>query len=157
MFSSRRKIGFEGQRCSSSTTTTTTATQEYSPNYLMSWVAYILLARSLVPPEIRYILRQCWALLMRPYTSFFCVFHIYERNKGTSGGTGKNNVNDLFRLVDIYLNVAGLCKVADEVVLTTKSKKQKDILYKLTGMKSKTALLLVISTTSIFLIFRVMD
>lgn len=134
MLSSQRKFGFEGRRsCSSSTTTP----QEYSSNYLMSWVGYLLLLRTLVPPEIQYILRQCWALFVRPYTSLFCVFHIYKRHKAT----GKKN--DLFRLVELYLHGAGHCKQADEVVLSTTCGKEKDILYRLSGMKCNLTSLLL--------------
>lgn len=93
----------------------------------MSWVGYILVVRTLIPPEIQYILRQCWALLLRPYTSFFCIFHIYKKDRGA----GKKN--DLFKLAELYLHASGLCKVADQAVLATKSEKEKEILYKLTG------------------------
>lgn len=94
----------------------------------MSWVGYILVVRTLIPPEIQYILRQCWALLLRPYTSFFCIFHIYKKDRGA----GKKN--ELFKLAELYLHASGLCKVADQAVLATKSEKEKEILYKLTGM-----------------------
>jgi DNA replication protein DnaC len=93
----------------------------------MSWVGYILVVRTLIPPEIQYILRQCWALLLRPYTSFFCIFHIYKKDRGA----GKKN--DLFKFAELYLHASGLCKVADQAVLATKSEKEKEILYKLTG------------------------
>lgn len=127
MFRLPGKIGFQGQRCSSSSSSSTPK-MEYSSNYLMSWVGYILVVRTLIPPEIQYILRQCWALLLRPYTSFFCIFHIYKKDRGA----GKKN--DLFKLAELYLHASGLCKVADQAVLATKSEKEKEILYKLTGM-----------------------
>lgn len=127
MFSAQRELGFGGQRCGPTGAAGATGN---SSNNLMSWMGYILIARTLVPPEIRYVLRQCWALLMQFRTGVFCVFHVYKRHKLN----GRRN--DLFRVVETYLNVAGLYKEADEMVLATKSEKEKDILYKLTGMES---------------------
>jgi hypothetical protein len=88
-------------------------------SYLMSWVSYILLGRTSIPPDIGCILGQCWAVIVRPYPSY--VFHIYESNERT----GKKKVNNRFRLVEMYLNATCLCKGADEVVLTTKSGTEK--------------------------------
>ncbi|KAG0556399.1 hypothetical protein M758_11G049400 [Ceratodon purpureus] len=121
MFTSRGKMGLAGGQRPSAM-----ALQD-SSNYLLSWVGYILLARTLIPPEIQWVLKKIWALIMRPYTCFFCIFHVYERN------VESGRVNDLFKLVELYLDISGLCKEADQVVLATKHKKEKNILYKLTG------------------------
>lgn len=97
-------------------------------SYVMSSLGFITLIRGFLPPELKDIVQKWWDKLIQPVNPF-CNFFVPEN--GASG-----SMNNLYRVVEMHLSAANLCRGADQLSLYGKEKR-KEITYNLAGMSTQ--------------------
>ena len=97
-------------------------------SYVMSLLGFITLISGFLPRELNDIVKKWWDKLIRPVNPF-CVFFVRENDDAGS----KNN---FYRMVEMHLIAANLCRAADQLELYGKEK-VKEITYNLAGMSTQ--------------------
>jgi hypothetical protein len=92
---------------------------------LWSLLGFFSLIRGFLPQELTELLEKWWKALLRPANLSY--FHI--RGDRVSGHT-----NDLYRVVQLYMTAANLCRAADELVLC-RDENEEGVTYSLAGRR----------------------